>query len=72
MAINRRQFLRKSAITAVGFGLAGPLCSGSVFGATRRTAKGAAAAASDKILVVLNLYGGNDVLNTVVPIFQFD
>ncbi len=61
-AITRRSFLRNSAITAIGLGL-----SGSAF---RSTAW--AQTPSDKIVVLVNLFGGNDFLNTVIPLGQFD
>jgi uncharacterized protein (DUF1501 family) len=69
MPITRRSFLRKSAITAIGLGAASPLLRlAPAYGSTRR----AAGAESDKIVVVVNLFGGNDFLNTVVPLGQFD
>lgn len=61
MSMTRRTFLRNSAITAIGLGL-----GGSLFERTARAASG------DKIVVVVNLFGGNDFLNTVVPIGQID
>src|SRR4029453_9826478 len=69
MTIDRRQFLCKSAITAVGLGLASPLLESAAFGASRR--KDGSQAATDKLVVALNLYGGNDGLNTVIPVSQY-
>lgn len=67
MPITRRQFLRKSAITAIGLGVASPLLElCPVRAASRRGGPG-----SDKIVVIVNLFGGNDFLNTVVPLGQF-
>jgi uncharacterized protein (DUF1501 family) len=68
MPITRRTFLRRSAITAIGLGAASPLLElSTAYGRPRR----AAAPASDKIVVVVNLFGGNDFLNTVVPVAQY-
>jgi uncharacterized protein (DUF1501 family) len=69
MAIDRRQFLRRSAITAVGLSFGSPLLERVAWGAPRRAAK---AASNDKVIVTLNLFGGNDGLNTVVPLAQYD
>lgn len=71
MAITRRQFLRKSAITAMGLSFASPLLDNVSWAASRRDA-GTRLAASGKTLVVLNLYGGNDGMNTVIPVAQYD
>lgn len=57
----RREFLKKAAIATAGLA-AGP----------RLFARGASAAASDKVVVLLNFYGGNDGLNTVIPLGQYD
>lgn len=65
--IARREFLRRSAITAVGFGLASPLFERGLLAAP----KVAGAAASDKVVVAINLFGGNDYLNTVIPLNQY-
>src|SRR5688572_11273724 len=64
--MNRRQFVRRSAITAVGLGFSSPLFSSAAFGAPRR--RGTA----DKVVVTVNLDGGNDGLNTLVPLSQYD
>jgi uncharacterized protein (DUF1501 family) len=69
MAITRRQFLRNSAITAVGLSFSSPLLSKAAIAGPRR---GGARAGTDRVIVTLNLYGGNDGLNTVVPISQYD
>ena len=73
MAMGRRQFLR--AGIAGGFGLA-------AFGSLERVAAkmvqpsrlrhAAQVATSDKVVVVVNLMGGNDGLNTIVPLRQYD
>jgi uncharacterized protein (DUF1501 family) len=64
--IERREFLRRSAVTAIGLGFSGPLMERLALG------RGTAAAASDKVVVAVNLFGGNDFLNTVVPVGQYD
>jgi uncharacterized protein (DUF1501 family) len=75
MAITRRRFLSQSAITAVGLSFASPLLDLPAFAAARP--KGASQGASrlasgNKVVVAINLSGGNDGLNTVVPLFQYD
>jgi uncharacterized protein (DUF1501 family) len=67
--LNRRDLLRKS-MTGLGMGagigaLGSTLMAPSLFGPAAAAA--AEAAANGKILVVLELSGGNDGLNTVVP-----
>ena len=62
--------LRTRAITAVGLGLASPLLEGVAIRAPRR--KAGSTTASDKLVVALNLFGGNDGLNTVIPLSQYD
>src|SRR5882672_6011601 len=59
---SRRQLLK----TGLGTGLVGALGMPTFF-ARAATALAAEAAASDRILVVLELSGGNDGLNTLVP-----
>ncbi len=68
MAINRRQFLRRSAITAVGLGFGSPLLERVAWG---RAPRGARGSLSNKVVVTLNLYGGNDGMNTVIPLNQY-
>jgi uncharacterized protein (DUF1501 family) len=67
MKISRRTFLGQSAITAVGLGFASPLVA-----AARAGGRGARGAGSRRTIVVVNLQGGNDGLNTLVPLRQFD
>ena len=63
--LNRRELLRKGMAGMGVAGLTGSILAPSLFG---RAAEAAAAAmANDKILVILELSGGNDGLNTVVP-----
>lgn len=63
----RRQFLRGLALSgaAVSLGLNGRTVSASMASPFLRALSGSA---SDRILVVVQLSGGNDGLNTVVPI----
>jgi uncharacterized protein (DUF1501 family) len=63
MALNRREFIRNAALGAAGATLAEPL--------VRRAATAQAAPAPDKTVVVVNLFGGNDGLNTVIPVDQY-
>ena len=64
MDLTRRRFIRNSALGAVGLGLVEPILG--------RTAGSLLAAASGRSIVVVNLFGGNDGLNTVVPLDQYD
>ena len=57
----RREFIRNSAIAAAGMSVSSPL-----FGAGKIVPK--APAANEKVVVVVNLYGGNDGINTVIPL----
>jgi uncharacterized protein (DUF1501 family) len=63
MERTRRDFLKRAGCGAVGLTVLEPLLSKS----TGR----ALAAAGDKTLVVVNLFGGNDGLNTVVPMTEY-
>lgn len=69
MKLSRREFLRNTAITAVGLGVAGPLlASNSILkNVVTRTAP-----LSERVVVVVNLFGGNDGLNTVIPLNQYN
>lgn len=64
--MNRRNFLKNSATAAAMLGAA-PLWSKAAF------ARGArATAGTDTVLVTVNLFGGNDGMNTLVPLGQYD
>lgn len=63
--INRRELLRKGAAGLGIAGLGGTILAPSLF--TRAAEAAAVARANGKILVILELSGGNDGLNTVVP-----
>lgn len=63
MALTRREFVRHTALGALGASAApwlggAPVASGAV--------------GADNVLVIVNLYGGNDGLNTVIPLDQYD
>ena len=69
MAITSRQFIRRSAITAVAVNLGSPLLEGIAKGATRR---GAQSASNEQIVVTINMFGGNDGINTVIDLSQYN
>jgi len=63
MAIDRREFLKRTTMAVVGLGIGpGPLA----------WARTGSAAVGDRVVVLLNLYGGNDGLNTAIPLDQYD
>lgn len=62
MTINRREFIKQSAIAGISLGL-----GSTVYGRILQPA-----AANDRVVVVINLFGGNDGLNTVIPLNQYD
>lgn len=64
MTITRRDFIKNAAIAGLSLGLGNSLYA--------KTAPLKQAAASDNVLVVINLFGGNDGLNTVIPLTQYD
>jgi uncharacterized protein (DUF1501 family) len=57
--LNRRDFIRNAAFTAAAIGLR------PIFGGKSSVAQGAN---TDKVVVVVNLFGGNDGLNTLIPL----
>jgi uncharacterized protein (DUF1501 family) len=63
MAKTRRDFLKRAACGAIGLNVLEPLFS--------KAAGRALAAGGDKTIVVVNLFGGNDGLNTVVPLTEY-
>ena len=63
--LNRRDLLRKGMAGLGIAGLGGTIMAPSLF--SRAAEAAAMARANDKILVILELSGGNDGLNTVVP-----
>lgn len=76
-ALNRRQFLKQGAITAIGVSLASPLGELAAYakGGKGGPPKGGGGStnpnSSNKVVVILNLFGGNDFLNTVIPLNQY-
>jgi uncharacterized protein (DUF1501 family) len=66
MKLTRRDFVKYGALAAAGLGLQNPVAQ-----AAARKAKHALAPsipnAGEKVVVVINLFGGNDGLNTVIP-----
>ena len=63
--LTRREILRKGMAGISLAGLSGTVLAPSLFGQAAQAA--AAAQDNEKILVILELSGGNDGLNTVVP-----
>lgn len=63
--LTRREILRKGMAGISLAGLSGAVLAPSLFGQAAQAA--AAAPDNEKILVILELSGGNDGLNTVVP-----
>jgi uncharacterized protein (DUF1501 family) len=69
MALNRRDVLRAGVIGGLSMGAFGWLARAAA--ARTRVGRGPAPGA-EKVVVVVTLNGGNDGLNTVVPLRQFD
>jgi uncharacterized protein (DUF1501 family) len=64
----RREFVTSAAaLTAAGLSLQNPLAEAAAKKARQAIAP-TAPAAGEKVIVVVNLFGGNDGLNTVIPI----
>src|SRR5262249_17095260 len=64
MNISRRDFIKNAAIAGVSLGLGDALYG--------RVLTPKSAAVTDHTIVVINLFGGNDGLNTVIPLNQYD
>ncbi|MBK9177674.1 MAG: DUF1501 domain-containing protein [Flavobacteriales bacterium] len=63
--MNRRHFLRTSSVATIGgFAVQG-------FGSPLLQALRKSRSAEDRVLVIVQLYGGNDGLNTVIPLDQY-
>jgi uncharacterized protein (DUF1501 family) len=63
----RRDFVKTAALAAAGLSLHNPVVEAAAKTAKRAVAPGVVSA-NEKVVVVINLFGGNDGLNTVVPI----
>lgn len=61
MGMNRRQFIERSALAALGVTFFHPFTG-------RRAAWGQQPISGDKVLVLVNMFGGNDGLNTIIPL----
>jgi uncharacterized protein (DUF1501 family) len=70
MKVNRRRFLRNSALGAAGLGLSQSLLG--LLGLRGKSGSLFAQGGGNRALVVVNLFGGNDGLNTIVPLDQYD
>lgn len=67
MLLNRREFLKKG-VTVVGAGAMFPLVFQRALAVLGEQNKGGAPASDDRVLVVVQMAGGNDGLNTIIPI----
>jgi hypothetical protein len=68
--MKRRRFLRNSLLASTSFTLGGyPL---SVMAQQSRLAQLAEESTNDRVLVILQLHGGNDGLNSLIPIDDYD
>ncbi len=63
----RRDFVKSAALAAAGLSLRNPVIEAAAKTARKAVAPGIVSA-NEKVVVVINLFGGNDGLNTVVPI----
>jgi len=68
MTTTRREFLRTSALGALGLGLMGRLDPAR----SAPLPRASVASAGDSVIVAVNLFGGNDGLNTIVPLAQYE
>ena len=68
--MKRRQFLRNTLLTGTSFTLAGlPI---NLLAQESRLSRMATNSLNDRVLVILQLHGGNDGLNSLVPIDDYD
>ena len=67
---SRRRFLRQLGLVSAGTALV-PGAPLTALGSAD-LARALSAAASDRVLVLIRLKGGNDGLNTVVPVYDYD
>ena len=66
MKLTRRDFVKYSALAAAGMGLRNPLVEAAAKKAKQSLAP-SIINAGEKVVVCINLFGGNDGLNTVIP-----
>ena len=66
MKLTRRDFVKYGALAAAGMGLQNPLVEAAAKKAKRALAP-SIPNAGEKVVVCINLFGGNDGLNTVIP-----
>lgn len=72
MMLSRREFLKRGTYTGLALTLGRPAILSVVEAITDPALVTASATPSDKVVAVVNLFGGNDGLNTVIPLAQFD
>jgi uncharacterized protein (DUF1501 family) len=68
MHFTRRDFIKSGAIATAGLALSNPLLAKT--GKAIQTAP-KVVNANEKVLVVVNLFGGNDGVNTVIPLLEY-
>ncbi len=68
--MKRRKFLRNTILTGGSFTLAGlPI---NLLAQGSRISRLATNSVNDRVLVILQLHGGNDGLNSLVPVDEYD
>jgi len=70
-----KKWSRRSFLQALGFVGAGSMALGSsglTYAANNKLSAGLNTADSENILIIIRLFGGNDGLNTIVPLNQYD
>src|SRR5882762_6980594 len=67
--MKRRSFLRKMSMAAIPFTIGGvPLKLMADNSLTRMAAQ----STNDRVLIILQMLGGNDGLNTIIPVTNYD
>ncbi|MDH5608391.1 MAG: DUF1501 domain-containing protein [Cyclobacteriaceae bacterium] len=69
--MRRRNFLKKIAISA-GAPIAFQGVPIRLLGAEQKLARLSAASQNDRVLIILQMHGGNDGINTIVPLENYD
>ncbi|MDW7694922.1 DUF1501 domain-containing protein [Flammeovirgaceae bacterium SG7u.111] len=69
--MKRRNFLKQAASAATGPFLLGGIPM-HLFAQNSQLSRMAAASPNDKVLIILQMHGGNDGLNMVIPVDQYD